>query len=193
MVVPFSLIVAATKNLGIGQKGKLPWRLKKDMDFFKSITSITQDPKKMNCCIMGRKTYFSIPQKFRPLQQRINIVLSRNPSKDLQSEVGEQVFICSSLEEALEYISNRLRDVVESVFVIGGSEVYSEAIQNQSCKSILFTLIHNEFECDTFFPPINNSIYSLTKPEQEIQLNEENGIYFQFLKYERTSPTINTL
>lgn len=74
----FDLVVAATRSLGIGQNGGIPWQLRKDMNFFKQITSDTKDPKKINCCIMGRKTYFSIPPKFRPLSKRMNVIISRN-------------------------------------------------------------------------------------------------------------------
>lgn len=75
----FSIIVAAGLHWGIGQDNAVPWRLKKDMDFFKKITTSTNDKEKINCCIMGRKTYLSIPPKFRPLSNRLNVVLSRNP------------------------------------------------------------------------------------------------------------------
>ena len=54
----YDLVVAATKDLGIGVNGGLPWQLRKDMNFFKKITTETQNPIKVNCCIMGRKTYF---------------------------------------------------------------------------------------------------------------------------------------
>ena len=78
----FELVVAGSLENGIGIKGELPWRLPGDMKYFKELTTKTQDFTKKNCCIMGKHTYFSIPQKFRPLPNRINIILSRN--KDLQ-------------------------------------------------------------------------------------------------------------
>lgn len=74
----FDLVVAATKKLGIGLNGTIPWRLKEDMNYFRKITTDTKDSSKKNVCIMGRKTYLSIPEKFRPLPNRFNIVISRN-------------------------------------------------------------------------------------------------------------------
>lgn len=81
----FSLIVAATKELGIGINGGLPWRLPPDMAFFKKVT--TTIPKAYssdlkNIVIMGRVTWESIPTKFRPLADRMNIIVSRNLEYD---------------------------------------------------------------------------------------------------------------
>lgn len=75
----FSIIVAATKEQGIGFKGKLPWHLPKEMNKFKQITSTTTQPNLQNAVIMGRKTFECIPSKFRPLTNRLNIILSSQP------------------------------------------------------------------------------------------------------------------
>jgi dihydrofolate reductase len=79
--VPFDLVVAATLKGGIGQSGKLPWRLKGDMAFFKQLTTTTTTAQKgkRNVVVMGRKTWESIPSNFRPLPNRVNVVLSRRP------------------------------------------------------------------------------------------------------------------
>jgi dihydrofolate reductase len=83
----FALIVAATEELGIGLKSNLPWRIPKDMAFFKHVTTIVpealQKSQKQNAVIMGRVTWESIPPKFRPLENRFNIVVSRSPTYDL--------------------------------------------------------------------------------------------------------------
>ena len=73
----FQLVVAATRKLGIGKAGSMPWKLPGDMAYFKEITSKTADSGKQNAVIMGRKTWESIPPKFRPLPGRINVVLTR--------------------------------------------------------------------------------------------------------------------
>jgi dihydrofolate reductase len=88
----FTLVVAATEELGIGVNANLPWRIPKDMAFFKEVT--TRIPKDFpipaadptdiqNAVIMGRVTWESIPSKFRPLEARKNIVISRNTNYDL--------------------------------------------------------------------------------------------------------------
>ena len=84
----FNLIVAACgKSLGIGLNGELPWRLKSEMKYFAETTSRTIDSNKINAVIMGRKTWESIPLKFRPLKNRLNVVLSRQQNYLLDSEV----------------------------------------------------------------------------------------------------------
>lgn len=80
----FALIVAATEELGIGVLNNLPWRIPKDMAFFKHATTvIPKNAQGQNAVIMGRVTWESIPPKFRPLDNRFNIVVSRNTSYDL--------------------------------------------------------------------------------------------------------------
>jgi hypothetical protein len=87
-----TLIVAATKNNGIGQAGKLPWRLPQEMQYFARVTTGEPDGtgKKRNAVVMGRATWESIPRRFRPLPGRINFVLSRQAGYDLC--VGECIF-----------------------------------------------------------------------------------------------------
>jgi len=70
------IVVAATESFGIGINGGLPWRIKRDMKFFRDKTSETTDPNKRNAVIMGRKSWESIPPKFKPLTGRLNIVIS---------------------------------------------------------------------------------------------------------------------
>jgi len=78
----FTIIVAATKSNGIGQSGKLPWKLSKEMAYFARVTSSAPDGR-MNAVIMGRKTWESIPAKFKPLSKRFNVVVSRNGDYEL--------------------------------------------------------------------------------------------------------------
>ena len=80
----FHVVVAASlPEFGIGFEGKLPWRIAEDMKHFKQITSQTVDKNKQNAVIMGRKTWESIPSKFRPLPDRLNVVLTRNTNSDI--------------------------------------------------------------------------------------------------------------
>ena len=88
----FSVIVAACKQThGIGVGGQLPWSLRGDMQFFKQLTRSTQDPLKRNAVVMGRKTWQSIPERFRPLDDRLNVVLSRNADAKKAYDIPDKV------------------------------------------------------------------------------------------------------
>ncbi|KAI8982454.1 dihydrofolate reductase [Mycotypha africana] len=165
----FTLVVAATEELGIGLKSNLPWRIPKDMAFFKKVTTTVprsvRAPNVQNAVIMGRVTWESIPRKFRPLDNRFNIVVSRNTSYNLQLEDDEQqhVKLVDSLETAFSSIDSSKQ---ARVFVIGGAQIYRLAMQHAECSHILLTKIKSKIDCDTFFPEINNNIYRLASHEE---------------------------
>ena len=88
----YSVVVAACKQTrGIGAGGQLPWTLRGDMQFFKQLTRSTQDPLKRNAVVMGRKTWQSIPERFRPLADRVNVVLSRNTAAKKEYNIPDEV------------------------------------------------------------------------------------------------------
>jgi len=124
---PLSLIVACTSEGGIGNGGELPWRIPGDMAYFKRITTDPSEPAgaggRLNAVVMGRKTWESIPAKFRPLPNRVNVVLSRNPAA-LDLPAG--VLRAASIEDALAAVENRAD--IDQCFVIGGAEVYKQAL-----------------------------------------------------------------
>lgn len=175
----FFVIAAACKGNGIGYNNKLPWRLKREMEYFNRMT--TDDAHK-NVVIMGRKTWSSIPPKYRPLEDRTNVVLSRTVSTIEDRESVDHIF--SSLPDALEGVS-QLRNKGQ-VWVVGGQSIYEEALRLPQCKRIYLTKIDKEFECDTFFPEIDESIFKLTDdPEVPTEEQEEDGIKYKFHVYER--------
>ena len=106
----FQLVVAATRQLGIGKDVTLPWKLPGDMKYFKELTTKTSDTAKQNAVIMGRATWESIPPKFRPLKNRLNLVLSRKRSAkqpgDAASSCSDGSVICSSIEHALDFLAD---------------------------------------------------------------------------------------
>jgi dihydrofolate reductase/thymidylate synthase len=184
MSKPFDIIVAATSiNFGIGREGTLPWRLKTDMSFFKRVTTMTNGiPGMMNAVIMGRKTYESIPAKFRPLEGRINVVLSRNPSVREELSLPAEVLVAGSLDEALEQVSGDAR--IAQTFVLGGGSVYKEAVESKFCAHVFMTAIFNAYEnIDTCFPELTPENYTLKSCSQPV---EENGTRFSFAMFENT-------
>ncbi|MFT5170465.1 MAG: dihydrofolate reductase/thymidylate synthase, partial [Candidatus Marinamargulisbacteria bacterium] len=119
------IVVAADLNNGIGKQGKIPWRLSEDLKHFKYITTQTQFKDRQNAVIMGRLTWDSLPKSFRPLPDRLNIILTRNEALHLP----EGVLKASSLETALEGLQTAsLATKIDQVFIIGGGEIYKEAL-----------------------------------------------------------------
>jgi len=164
----FSIIVAVDKFFGIGKDNKLPWRLQADMAWFKKVTTETTGDT-LNAVIMGRKTWESIPEKFRPLPGRTNIVISRSPEKVSADHVMKD------LDTALEYAYENC----EKVFVIGGASIYKQAMKHPQLGELLMTYINFSYECDTFFPTLERC-----KEVEVIQKGTEDEINFTIKRYE---------
>ncbi|XP_057829724.2 bifunctional dihydrofolate reductase-thymidylate synthase 1 [Cryptomeria japonica] len=184
----FQVVVAATSAMGIGKDGKLPWKLPSDLKFFKEVTSHTSAPSKKNAIIMGRRTWESIPNKLQPLPGRLNVVLSRSGSFDIATM--ENVVMCGSLHSALQMLAAPPYALsIETVFVIGGGQVYREALIEPNCDAIHITEIETSFECDTFMPPIDKSIF---RPWYSSSPSVENDIRFSFTTYVRFGNSCST-
>ncbi|KAL5790963.1 hypothetical protein ACOSQ2_005851 [Xanthoceras sorbifolium] len=154
----YQVVVAATRDMGIGMDGKLPWTLPSDLKFFKDITLTTSDSGKKNAVIMGRKTWESIPLEHRPLPGRLNVVLTRSGSFDIAT--AENVVICGSVGSALELLAASPYCLsIEKVFVIGGGQILREALNAPGCDAIHITEIETSIDCDTFIPTIDSSVF----------------------------------
>lgn len=130
---PVALIVAAlVPDLGIGYRGALPWRLKQEMKYFREVTS--QAPAGYaNAVIMGRRTWESIPPRFRPLPNRINVVLSRQNT----NVVKDDVFWGDSFDSAMQHL--QLREDISKIYVIGGADIYNQLMADPRVSHLLLT------------------------------------------------------
>ena len=163
----FSIISALDENRGIGHKNGLPWHLPADLKHFKETTL-------GGTVIMGRKTWESIPEKYRPFKDRLNIVVSRS-----ELELPEGVILAHSLNEALDLAEQH--EPERKAFVIGGATLYGEAIQHPACEELILTELEGTFECDAFFPPISEEWHE----EKSSGLQEEGELRFTFKTYRR--------
>ena len=180
MTKPVAVVAAACRSGGIGFQNRLPWRLKQEMNYFTRITSQTKDRSKKNAVVMGRRTWESIPAKYRPLEDRVNVVLSRS-LKEVPSGAD---LLFSSLQPCLQALARE--DGIEAVFLIGGQQVYEEAIGSRSCQRIYLTRIDADFECDTFFPDFDQQVYrEVALPHVPRELQQENNITYRFHVYEQ--------
>ena len=152
-----SIIVAMSRNRVIGLKSKLPWHLPSDLTHFRQLTM-------GHPVIMGRKTYESLPNHFRPLPGRSNIVLSRSLNN------SSQVLIARSLENALDIA--KVEPGHEEVFVIGGASVYEQALP--IANRLYLTTVETECEGDAFFPEFELNDWILIEKSDIVQLPGDN-------------------
>lgn len=175
-MIPFDIVVAADEDNGIGKDDDLPWKLPGDTKFLKRITTETTAPNLRNAVIMGRKTFETIPPRFRPLKKRLNVVVTRNDSY----EVPDGALRASSVEDALRQIEEDAS--VETAFVLGGGQIYTLAIAMPACRRVYLTRVEGSHGCDAFFPVVPEDTYELTKVSDR---HEENGIGYVFQTYTR--------
>jgi dihydrofolate reductase len=141
-----SIIVAMSANRGIGKNNDLMWHLPEDMKFFKEKTF-------GHPVIMGRKNYESIPEKFRPFKNRLNIVISR---QDNYSAPG--CILVQNLTEAIEVAQ---QDEQDEIFVIGGGQVYRESLELGKVNRMYITQVEAVFDdAEVFFPEFDESLWN---------------------------------
>lgn len=158
------LIYARAANGVIGHNNTLPWRLPEDMAHFKRTTA--------GCpVIMGRKTWDSLPPKFRPLPGRENLVLTRQEN---WHEIGAKPF--ENLDRALHYCEQ-----FPDVWVIGGAQIYAQALPH--AHSVVVTEIDVDFEGDTHAPILGTEWQEVRR----IRPESSTGLPFSFVTYQRTS------
>jgi dihydrofolate reductase len=160
MARPLTLVVAMDAQRGIGVDNKLPWHIPEDLAHFKRVT--LGQP-----IIMGRKTFESIG---RPLPGRRNIVVTRNA--DWRHDGVE---VAGSLEEAVA------RAGEGAASIIGGAQIFAESLD--IADRMIVTDIERTYRCDTFFPAIDQSAWSVTHRERHHAQGE--NVDYSFITYER--------
>ena len=155
-----TIVVAIDAQRGIGVDNKLPWHLPEDLAHFKRLTS-------GHPIIMGRKTFDSIG---RALPNRRNIVVTRNA--EWRHDGVEAV---TSLEAAIALVGEN------PAFIIGGAQIFNDALT--LTDRMVITEIDHTFACDTFFPPLDTSVWHESAREQ--QHSDAQGFDFAYVTYER--------
>lgn len=133
-----SAIVAMSENRCIGREGGLPWHIPEDLKRFKELTM-------GHAVLMGRNTYLSLPEKYRPLPGRLNIVAS----KTLETPTGV-IKISNAAQFCQDFMDGKIDTPTDTLWVIGGGEIYNSTLKY--FDEIYVTKIHQNVEGDTFFP-----------------------------------------
>ena len=172
------IIVAIAQNNAIGKDGDIPWRIKEDFLHFKELTMGYP-------CIMGDKTYESLPANARPLPGRENIILTLE--KDYRptgiiDNVKADVIVLHDFNEAISYCKKK---GVKKAFITGGATIYKLGLEVANYLEL--TQVHNDYAADTFFPKIDFSKWELIHREDKEGKDMKNGekIEFSYLTYKR--------
>lgn len=161
-----SLVAALARGGVIGRGGALPWHLPEDLARFRELTM-------GHPVVMGRRTWDSLPARFRPLPGRRNVVVTRD---DTWAADGAER--ASSLDDALELLAD-----APQAFVIGGAELFAAALP--LADELLLTEIDAEFEGDTFFPAWDRAAFEEMSRERHVA---GDGTRFAFVSYRRIRP-----
>jgi len=161
------MIAAVAENGVIGKDNDLVWHLPDDMKYFVNKT-------KGRHVIMGRKNYQSIPENFRPLPNRPNIVLTRQSNFEAKGCV-----VLNTLEEALKLAEESHET---EAFIIGGAQIYKMGLA--LADRMYITQVHESFDGDTFFPDFDKSIWKEVNREHHPQ-DDKHPHSFDFVIYER--------
>ena len=156
-----SIIVASSLEYGIGYENKLCWNIPNELKYFRDITMRRHDKNKKNCIIMGKNTWYSLPNAPSPLKDRINIIISANDYDKIAKETSEtsDCRVFRTIDDALLYIEND--DAIESSFIIGGSQLYNAFLEKyiRNINSIYWSIVYDKkYVCDCFIA--SNIIYN---------------------------------
>ena len=160
-----TIIAAIGNNNELGKGNDLIWHLPADLKRFKKRTT-------GHAIIMGRNTFESIG---KPLPNRRSIIITRNTS--YQKEGCE---IVHSLEDAIELIASQ-----EDAFIIGGAQIYKEAMEKNVVDQLDITKVHQDFDADVFFPAIDSMVWEEVSIEN-FSPDEKNLFTYSFINYKKT-------
>jgi dihydrofolate reductase len=163
------IIVATDLENGIGLNGTMPWSLTGEIKHFAAVTKAAA-ASKINAVIMGRNTWLSLPEKYRPLPERENYVLTSR--QDFEAE-GAAVF--NSLEAAID--AANANEKIDKIFIIGGGQIYKQAVEQLNLTGIYQTVIEDSFNCDTFFPKLAANKYQ----QDVLGEHKEKEVSYKFL------------
>lgn len=163
MAKELNIIVACDEENGIGKDNKIPWKCSEDLKHFRQIT---KDTTKKNAVVMGRLTWESMDKN--PLPNRLNVIISKTLDDNY-------IPIYPTLGAALNYLIKS--NSIDKIFIIGGANLYKEALEKYSINNIYLTRIKGKYDCSIFFPIIPQLNYYLAEMNKEAKDELIKGFY----------------
>jgi len=182
----FSIILALDNENGIWKNNDLAWDLPEDRKYFRQVTTQTKNPEKQNAVVMGRKTWESIPEKYRPFKQRQNFILSRSCQDGSKNDQWAYNFC--SLDTCLDFIENR--EDIEDIFIIWWSQLYNEVIDHPCLEKAYITRVFSKFHCDVFFHGLPHWKFRET---YRSEMHNQGDIEYEFLIYTKKRSILNKI
>jgi dihydrofolate reductase len=214
--VSFDVVVAADLEWGIGKANALPWpRLKGDMAHFRRVTSTAAEGAR-NAIIMGRKTWQSTEMGGKPLPRRLNVVITRTPSLSVPEGVvvagSLDAALAAARAAAVSPSATPLASIasndsssrssagtsssssnglpsgssIDSLFVVGGAEIFREAFGHAALRWIYLTRVHGHFGCEVVIPDLDALGFVRTPWEGELEA-EDNGVRYSIERLSRAA------
>lgn len=159
-----TIIAAIGANNELGKDNDLIWHLSADLKRFKQVTS-------GHTIIMGRNTFESIG---KPLPNRTSVIITRN-----ENYKREDCIVVHSLQEAVDLIEKD-----EQAFIIGGAQIYKQAMDQNLANQLDITKVHETFDADVYFPEIDTGLWKKSS-EEHFAKDEKNPYNFSFIRYEK--------
>lgn len=154
--VRISIVVAYDEDRVIGNNGEIPWSLPEDFKHFRQLTM-------GHICVMGRKTWASLPEQYRPLPGRLNFVISRSEIR----HPSPSVLFFKSIQECVELANMHWKE--KEMFVIGGAEIYKLFLDSGLVDRVVASEVYGLHGGDTFFPELPLEGLELVKSRKVLQ------------------------
>lgn len=158
-----TIIAAIAQNNALGKDNDLIWHLPADLKRFKKVTS-------GHHILMGRNTFESIG---KPLPNRTSVIITRN-----NNYFKDGCLIANSIEQAIKLVGDN------DAFIIGGAQIYKQALENNLVDKLDITIVHENFDADVFFSEIDTTIWEEINRE-DFKADEKNKYDFSFVSYKR--------
>lgn len=193
MNIPIKCILAIDTNNGIATSEGIPWKIKEDLKMFQEITTTCKSKGSVNAVIMGKKTYEMIGSV---LKNRLNIVISSIIiDNDFTTNLDTPLYFKNQFE-AIKWLNSQQVYYVESIFIIGGKQLYDWCFENAICDEIYLTLINNDYKTTTNIN-LNLTQYDVAS---NVTLNvtdnnnpEKGSIEINFMIYRTKNPTLKNI
>ena len=177
--IEFNAIAAiCNDNNGIGINNKLPWKINEDYLYYLRVIKTIINKQKVNAVIYGRKTWEYLPKDEMIGEKCLKFILSKTKTKqEINPENNNMIILCHSWDEIFDLINNKYKNIIETLYVLGGAKVYEDAIKFKFFNKFYITRIFKHFDCDVVINPKNFLNINFSKIEDKNILKEKEKLF----------------